>query len=153
MPRVPLQPLGGFHHQAGDLQVPYPKTADRPSLSRRYFVTALLAPATACMLWLWWLVTRHRRAAFFTTRFDRALAEYLNAPHAEPSERIVIEVRPRVENEAVVPIRIRTDLTAVRRVGIFVKKNPNPLVASFDLGPSCREFIGELHTLRVLTQF
>lgn len=58
-----------------------------------------------------------------------------------PSEAIKIGVHEVIENGAVVPIKIDTDLPAVQSISIFVEHNPNPLIAHFDLSPECKGFI------------
>jgi sulfur-oxidizing protein SoxY len=58
-----------------------------------------------------------------------------------PSDAIKIGVHEVIENGAVVPIKIDTDLPAVQSISIFVEHNPNPLIAHFDLSPECKGFI------------
>ena len=58
-----------------------------------------------------------------------------------PSDAIHIDVHDLVENGAVVPIKINTDLTGIESISILVEKNPNPLIAKFNLGPECSGFI------------
>ncbi len=58
-----------------------------------------------------------------------------------PSDAIKIGVHEVIENGAVVPVKIDTDLPAVQSISIFVEHNPNPLIAHFDLSPECKGFI------------
>lgn len=58
-----------------------------------------------------------------------------------PSDAVQIDVHDLVENGAVVPIKINADLTAIESISILVEKNPNPLIAKFNLGPECSGFI------------
>ena len=51
------------------------------------------------------------------------------------SDAIIIGVHDVVENGAVVPVEISTKLPAVET------KNPNPLIANFNLSPECSGFI------------
>ena len=60
---------------------------------------------------------------------------------ALPSDAIKIGVHEVIENGAVVPVKIDTDLPAVQSISIFVEHNPNPLIAHFDLSPECKGFI------------
>ena len=46
-----------------------------------------------------------------------------------------------VENGAVVPIKVNTDLPNVVSITILVEKNPNPLIANFNLTPACAGFV------------
>ena len=50
-------------------------------------------------------------------------------------------VYDEVENGAVVPIKVETSLKNVKTITIFADKNPNPLIANFNLTPSCSGFI------------
>ena len=58
-----------------------------------------------------------------------------------PTEAIKISVHDVIENGAVVPIKIETGLPAVQSISILVERNPNPLIAHFDLSPECKGFI------------
>lgn len=58
-----------------------------------------------------------------------------------PTEAIKIGVHDVIENGAVVPIKIETGLPAVQSISILVERNPNPLIAHFDLSPECKGFI------------
>ena len=40
-----------------------------------------------------------------------------------------------------VPVKIKTDLKMVKSITIFADKNPNPLIANFDLTPACIGFV------------
>ncbi|MFT5131903.1 MAG: sulfur-oxidizing protein SoxY [Gammaproteobacteria bacterium] len=57
------------------------------------------------------------------------------------SDAIRIGVHDLVENGAVVPVKIECDLPAVSSISILVEKNPNALVAHFDLSPECKAFV------------
>jgi sulfur-oxidizing protein SoxY len=58
-----------------------------------------------------------------------------------PSDAIQIDVHDVIENGAVVPVRINTDLPDTESISILVEKNPNPFIAKFNLGPDCSGFI------------
>lgn len=53
------------------------------------------------------------------------------------SDAITIDVYDLIENGAVTPVKIRTDLPNVASITIMVEKNPNPLIANFNLSPAC----------------
>jgi sulfur-oxidizing protein SoxY len=57
------------------------------------------------------------------------------------SDAINIEIYDLVENGAVVPVQIRTTLPNVTSITITVEKNPNPLIANFNLSPACSGFV------------
>ncbi|MCK5104042.1 MAG: hypothetical protein KAR17_14555, partial [Cyclobacteriaceae bacterium] len=58
-----------------------------------------------------------------------------------PSDAITIGVHDLVENGSVVPLKIKTDLPNVESITILVEKNPNPMIANFNLAPACTGFI------------
>ena len=70
-----------------------------------------------------------------------AMQEIFPGRLVTPSEDIKISVHELIENGAVVPVKIETDLPAVQSISILVEKNPNPLIAHFDLSPECKGFI------------
>ena len=79
--------------------------------------------------------------AFSAVKSEVALAELFPGLSISESERIDIGVHDLVENGAVVPIKINTDLSEVSSISIVVEKNPNPLIAHFELAPQCRAFV------------
>ena len=70
-----------------------------------------------------------------------ALAEFFPGLEVTPSDAISIGVHDLVENGSVVPLKIRTDLPNVESITILVEKNPNPMIANFNLSPACAGFI------------
>ena len=80
-------------------------------------------------------------AAFNAQNLDKALAEYYPGKRVLSSDDIVIGVRTEIENGAVVPVKVTTTLTDVTSIALFVEKNPNPLIANFDLSPNCNGFV------------
>lgn len=54
-----------------------------------------------------------------------------------PSDAITISVHDVVENGAVVPIKVATSLPSPESITIMVEKNPNPLIAKFNMTPVC----------------
>lgn len=79
--------------------------------------------------------------AFDALTTEEALAAFFPGREITPHEAIEIDVHDLVENGAVVPISIASDLPEVRSISILVEKNPNPLIAHFALSPRCRAFI------------
>ncbi len=96
-------------------------------------ITGLLKPATALAKW--------NKAAFTAVNFDEAINAYFPDQQIQETDQITIGVHPVVENGAVVPVKIKTDLPNPETITIFVDKNPNPLIANFDLFPGCIGFI------------
>ncbi len=97
------------------------------------FMTGLLYPARVLAKW--------NDKAFSAQNLQAALDAYYPGLDIIPSDRINIGVRPEIENGAVVPVKIDTDLPAIESIAIFVENNPNPLIANFDLSPVCKGFV------------
>lgn len=95
--------------------------------------SGLLKPIMAFAEW--------NKAAFTAVDFDKAVAAYFPDHKIQSSNQITIGVHPIVENGAVVPVKINTDISNVESITIFVDKNPNPLIANFDLSPDCIGFV------------
>ena len=79
--------------------------------------------------------------AFSAETEVNALAEFFPGLEVTPSDAITIGVHDLVENGAVVPVKIKTDLPNVESITILVEKNPNPLIANFNLSPECEGFV------------
>ena len=79
--------------------------------------------------------------AFSAESGTDAIAVLFPGKQLVPSDAIHIDVHDLVENGAVVPVSISTDLAAIESISILVEKNPNPLIAKFNLGPECSGFI------------
>ncbi len=97
------------------------------------FVGGLLRPVKTWAVW--------NDAAFGAENLQSALDAYYPDSEVVPSDGITIGVRQEIENGAVVPIKVTTDLPDVQSIAIFVDKNPNPLIANFDLSPRCKAFV------------
>ena len=72
---------------------------------------------------------------------DVALEKLFPGMSIADSDQITIGVHDLVENGAVVPVKINSDLPDVSSISIVVEKNPNPLIAHFELSPRCRAFV------------
>lgn len=96
-------------------------------------VSGLLKPITVLAKW--------NQAAFSAVDYDEAINAYFPDQEIKESDQITIGVHAVVENGAVVPVKIKTDLPYIESIAIFVDKNPNPLIANFDLSPGCVGFI------------
>jgi len=86
-------------------------------------------------------LAKWEKAAFTAANFDEAVNAYFPDQHILETDQITIGVHPVVESGAVVPVKIKTDLPNPESITIFVDKNPNPLIANFDLFPDCVGFI------------
>ncbi len=103
------------------------------ALGSTILVSGLLKPIAVLAKW--------NKAAFSAVDIDEAIAAYFPDQEIKESEQISIGVHAVVENGAVVPVKIKTDLPNIESITIFVDKNPNPLIANFDLSPRCIGFI------------
>ena len=117
------------------------------NLPRRLFikgsVIALAAISTGVFSLLKPLVAfaARNKAAFSAETETDALAAFYPGEEIAASDAIEIGVHDVVENGAVVPVEIKTTLPDVKSITILVEKNPNPLIASFNLSPECSGII------------
>ncbi len=113
-------------------------------IKRRYLLKLLSAGSSAIAYGLLFpvkVLARWNEAAYAAENINEALSAYYPNKQLITSNKINITVRPEIENGAVVPIKVNTDLKNVESIAIFVEKNPNPLIANFNLSPACKGFI------------
>jgi len=116
-------------------------------MTRRNFISQLLSGTTIILAGVGGLLKpilafagRNVDAFSAETEAD-ALAEFFPGFAVTPSDAITIGVHDLVENGSVVPLKIKTDLPNVESITILVEKNPNPMIANFNLAPACTGFI------------
>lgn len=80
-------------------------------------------------------------AAFWSAHQTDSLAKLFPGKSINTSDQITIGARSFIENGAVVPIKINTSLPKVTSISIYVEKNPNPLIAHFELSPRSLGFV------------
>ena len=97
------------------------------------FATGLLTPIKVLAEW--------NQAAFSAKDFDTAINAYFPNQQIHESDQINIEVYDEIENGAVVPVKVKTNLKNVKTITIFADKNPNPLIANFNLLQNCVPFV------------
>ena len=97
------------------------------------FASGLVTPIKAFAEW--------NQTAFSAEDFNTAINAYFPKQKIHESNQIKIEVYDEVENGAVVPVKVETSLQNVKKITIFADKNPNPLIANFDLSPNCIGFV------------
>ncbi len=79
-------------------------------------------------------------AAFAAADFQQTLnALFQNPP--QPSTQISIQAEAVIEDGAFVPLSIHAQLPEVQAIDILVEKNPQPLIARFELDPTTLPFI------------
>lgn len=101
--------------------------------SGSFILSGLLKPLSAIAKW--------NQTAFDATDFNTAINSYFPDQQIHETDQITISVHPDIENGAVVPVKIKTDLANLQSISIFVDKNPTPLIANFDLFPGCFGFV------------
>jgi sulfur-oxidizing protein SoxY len=96
--------------------------------------------------------------AFESTRVDKIYATLFGDMAIEPSKDVTLKAPEIAENGAVVPISISTSITGVESISVVVDKNPTPLSATFQFGPtsppdiSMRVKMGESSMIRALVK-
>ena len=111
-------------------------------MKRRSLIKIFLAtPIVASLLKSTAAFANWNIEAFTKISEKEALESFFPNREILESEAITIDVHDLIENGAVVPVKIKTDLTGVSGISILVERNPNPLIAHFDLSPECRPFI------------
>lgn len=78
--------------------------------------------------------------AFDAKTLEEALAASGTAG-AQDSDAIEIKAPDIAENSAIVHVEIRSRLPGTRTIWLFAEKNPQPLVAQFDLLPGLEPFV------------
>ena len=97
------------------------------------FASGLVTPIKAFAEW--------NQAALSAKDFNTAINVYFPKQKIHESNQIKIEVYDEVENGAIVPVKVETSLQNVKAITIFADKNPNPLIANFNLSPNCIGFV------------
>lgn len=112
--------------------------------NRRNFIKRSLSLLAALMAGMFKsmpaFAERNSRAFTAETEQD-AIATLFPGQRVEISDNVYIDVHDVIENGAVVPLNITTDLPTVESITILVEKNPNPFIAKFNFGPECSGFI------------
>ncbi|MFW6375009.1 MAG: thiosulfate oxidation carrier protein SoxY [Guyparkeria sp.] len=73
------------------------------------------------------------KAAFKAESMDNALNELFGSSDLADSDDITVKAPDIAENGAVVPVTLESKISDTDKVAFFVSKNPNPLVASFNM--------------------
>ena len=111
-------------------------------MNRRQLVKALLAtPLLGSLFRSAAVMANWNIEAFRKTTEKEALESFFPGREILESDAISIDAHELVENGAVVPVKIKSDLPEVSGISILVALNPNPLIAHFELSPVCRAFV------------
>jgi sulfur-oxidizing protein SoxY len=135
------------------------KQANHHATARRTFLTrsGTLAAALLCALLrpLQVAAAQWHKAAFDAKNVQDAL-KAAGVVNPAPSADILVKAPEIAENGAQVPIEISSAIPGTHNIRIFVDKNVQPYVASFDFKPGVEPFIstrikmGETSILRVI---
>jgi len=110
-------------------------------LKRFFSCSAILVTGIGGMLKPLMALADWNTDAFSVVTEKDAVTKFFPNQTVTPSDAIKIGVYDLVENGAVVPVKIKTELPDVKSITILVEKNPNPLIANFILNPECSGFI------------
>lgn len=115
--------------------------------SRRWFLKIVLTSAraaVACAAVVAWplaaFATERNRAAFDAKTLDDAIAA-AGVADAVDSDAITLRAPDIAENSALVHLEILSSLPDTQSILLFAEKNPQPLVAQFDLLPGMEPFV------------
>jgi len=81
------------------------------------------------------------KAAFEAKTLDGGMEAALGSSNTIESGEIKIKAPDIAENGAVVPITISTSLPGVDTIAVFIKENPVPIAATYELGSTTQGFI------------
>lgn len=103
-----------------------------------------LAALAALPLFGWcralWAAGRPVRA-FQSEKLSETIKALAGDSEPMVTDKIAIGMAELAENGAVVPVKVDVDLADVREISILASRNPVPLLASFELGPTVRPFV------------
>jgi len=102
------------------------------AISRRKFLTI---SSTACLILMAPLKTLAvwSSAAFYSKNLDDAYRNLFGSTELIESYRIKLKVPKIANNKGAVPISVKTSIKNVESISLFVKDNPQPLAASFQI--------------------
>ena len=101
--------------------------------SRRRFLTSMMTLTALCVL-PFQLLARAAKA-FEAEEIDEVYKTLFGDLPIVKSSDIKLKIPDIAENGAVVPVSITTDIPGVETIYVVIDQNPNPLSASFQLGP------------------
>ena len=113
--------------------------------------------AAGCLRPVIVLAAEWNKAAFDAKVLADAMKS-LGATAVTESDQIQLKAPEIAENGAIVPVEITSKIAGTQTIYIIADKNPQPLVAIFDIGPGLEPFIstrikmGESSKVRVLVK-
>lgn len=144
-------------------QLPSKKSPPEESSRRNFLRTLVIGSAYAATFAAGWLRPIQLLAAEWNkVAFDaKVLAEALKnigGTSAMESDQILLKAPEIAENGAIVPVEITSRIPGTQTIYVIADKNPQPLVAIFDIAPGLEPFIstrikmGESSKVRVLVK-
>lgn len=109
-------------------------------LLRRRLLTACAATLAALVLPLRAFAAERNTPAFDAKAVTDAVRS-IGAADATESDQVVIKAPDIAENSAIVHIEVESKLPGTQTIWVFAEKNPQPLVAQFDLLPGIDPFV------------
>ena len=79
--------------------------------------------------------------AFHATNLDVALGKLFQESKLEPTDAITIDAPDIAEDGSQVPVRIRSRIPNTSSITLLSEKNPNPVVARFEIAPKLDPFV------------
>ncbi len=105
----------------------------RAQLSRRRVMQGLLSFVALATLPM--QIFARAKVAFEATEKESVYKELFDGLPIEESADIKLKIPDIAENGAVVPVSISTTIPGVQSIFVVIDNNPNPLSASFHMGP------------------
>lgn len=107
---------------------------------RRRLLTAFGTALAAMLLPLRALATERNVPAFEAKAVADAIRS-IGAAEALESDQVIIKAPDIAENSAIVHIEVESKLPGTQTIWVLAEKNPQPLVAQFDLLPGIDPFV------------
>jgi sulfur-oxidizing protein SoxY len=107
---------------------------------RRRLLTAFGTALAAMLLPLRALATERNVPAFDAKAVADAIRS-IGAAEAVESDQVIIKAPDIAENSAIVHIEVESKLPGTQTIWVLAEKNPQPLVAQFDLLPGIDPFV------------
>jgi sulfur-oxidizing protein SoxY len=107
---------------------------------RRRLLTAFGTALAAMLVPLRALATERNVPAFEAKAIADAIRS-IGAAEAVESDQVIIKAPDIAENSAIVHIEVESRLPGTQSIWVLAEKNPQPLVAQFDLLPGIDPFV------------
>lgn len=129
----------------------------RRTFLRKFAVCGVTLLATGWLYPVRLLAAQWNKPAFDSKQLDEVL-KIVGATTALESKQIELKAPEIAENGAIVPVEVTSKIPGTQSIYIIAEKNPQPLVAIFDILPGLEPFLstrikmGESAKVRVLVK-